>query len=146
MICSGGTVVQTCVSPVCHVVNFFFFKQKTAYEMRISDGVQTCALPIYAVCPDEAVVATALATARKLAAKPPSSLKLSKQLMKQAKPDVAAQMRSEERRVGKECASTCRSRWYPYHYKKNRTQHKKQPLGRKGTNRQKQYHTLNNTS
>src|SRR3546814_2070949 len=23
-----------------------FFKQKTAYEMRISDGVQTCALPI----------------------------------------------------------------------------------------------------
>src|SRR3546814_18718064 len=24
----------------------FFFKQKTAYEMRISDGVQTCALPI----------------------------------------------------------------------------------------------------
>src|SRR3546814_18777158 len=26
--------------------------------------------------------------------------------------------RSEERRVGKECLSTCRSRWYPYHYKK----------------------------
>src|SRR3546814_16632925 len=26
---------------------FFFFKQKTAYEMRISDWVQTCALPIY---------------------------------------------------------------------------------------------------
>src|SRR3546814_8340353 len=24
---------------------FFFFKQKTAYEMRISDWVQTCALP-----------------------------------------------------------------------------------------------------
>src|SRR3546814_15126339 len=29
--------------------------------------------------------------------------------------------RSEERRVGKECVSTCRSRWSPYHYKnKNR--------------------------
>src|SRR3546814_8672207 len=26
---------------------FFFFKQKTAYEMRISDWIQTCALPIY---------------------------------------------------------------------------------------------------
>src|SRR3546814_21002284 len=26
-------------------------------------------------------------------------------------------MRSEERRVGKECVSTCRSRWWPYHYK-----------------------------
>src|SRR3546814_13596526 len=25
--------------------------------------------------------------------------------------------RSEERRVGKECASTCRSRWSPYHSK-----------------------------
>src|SRR3546814_19074034 len=26
--------------------------------------------------------------------------------------------RSEERRVGKECVSTCTSRWSPYHYKK----------------------------
>src|SRR3546814_17270889 len=26
--------------------------------------------------------------------------------------------RSEERRVGKECVSTCRSRWSPTHYKK----------------------------
>src|SRR3546814_15281735 len=26
-----------------------------------------------------------------------------------------AQLRSEERRVGKECVSTCRSRWSPYH-------------------------------
>src|SRR3546814_13369907 len=30
-------------------------------------------------------------------------------------------LRSEERRVGKECVSTCRSRWSPYHYKKNET-------------------------
>src|SRR3546814_11867224 len=29
--------------------------------------------------------------------------------------DAAAQRRSEERRVGKECVSTCRSRWSPYH-------------------------------
>src|SRR3546814_19322803 len=27
--------------------------------------------------------------------------------------------RSEERRVGKECVSTCRSRWSPYLYKNN---------------------------
>src|SRR3546814_3993198 len=27
----------------------------------------------------------------------------------------ALDMRSEERRVGKECVSTCRSRWSPYH-------------------------------
>src|SRR3546814_815878 len=30
-------------------------------------------------------------------------------------------IRSEERRVGKECVSTCRSRWAPYHLKKNNT-------------------------
>src|SRR3546814_17913858 len=28
-------------------------------------------------------------------------------------------VRSEERRVGKECVSTCRSRWSPYPYKQN---------------------------
>ena len=28
---------------------------------------------------------------------------------------VAHGIRSEERRVGKECASMCRSRWSPYH-------------------------------
>src|SRR3546814_13891042 len=28
---------------------------------------------------------------------------------------LAAEGRSEERRVGKECVSTCRSRWSPYH-------------------------------
>src|SRR3546814_11492289 len=27
----------------------------------------------------------------------------------------AIMARSEERRVGKECVSTCRSRWWPYH-------------------------------
>src|SRR3546814_15646960 len=31
----------------------------------------------------------------------------------------AADARSEERRVGNECASTCSSRWSPYHSKKN---------------------------
>ena len=30
-------------------------------------------------------------------------------------PEYEASARSEERRVGKECASMCRSRWSPYH-------------------------------
>ena len=30
-------------------------------------------------------------------------------------PGEALTVRSEERRVGKECASMCRSRWSPYH-------------------------------
>src|SRR3546814_21089221 len=35
------------------------------------------------------------------------------------KPNVVETLaRSDERRVGKECVSTCRSRWSPYHYKK----------------------------
>src|SRR3546814_20280346 len=29
--------------------------------------------------------------------------------------DLLALRRSEERRVGKECVSTCRYRWWPYH-------------------------------
>src|SRR3546814_20345258 len=32
-------------------------------------------------------------------------------------------LRSEERRVGKEGVSTCRSRWSPYHYKKKQKKH-----------------------
>src|SRR3546814_14330330 len=36
-------------------------------------------------------------------------------------PDTLS-VRSEERRVGKECVSTCRSRWSPYHYKKKQMQ------------------------
>src|SRR3546814_16352612 len=31
-----------------------------------------------------------------------------------------ARIRSEERRVGKECVSTCRSRWRPYNEKKKK--------------------------
>src|SRR3546814_12833752 len=30
-------------------------------------------------------------------------------------PNLGVGVRSEERRVGKECVSTCRSRWSPYH-------------------------------
>src|SRR3546814_11122429 len=39
--------------------------------------------------------------------------------------------RSEERRVGKECVSTCRSRWSPSHYKKKKKTYMwKQKAGR----------------
>src|SRR3546814_13078791 len=33
---------------------------------------------------------------------------------------AAVEKRSEERRVGKECVSTCRSRWSPYNYTKQK--------------------------
>src|SRR3546814_14727235 len=32
-----------------------------------------------------------------------------------ARAEASLGMRSDERRVGKECVSTCRSRWSPYH-------------------------------
>src|SRR3546814_2278263 len=35
--------------------------------------------------------------------------------LKNAEPGTDNRKRSEERRVGKECVSTCRSRWSPYH-------------------------------
>src|SRR3546814_18280891 len=35
--------------------------------------------------------------------------------------DRTRRHRSEERRVGKECVSTCRSRWSPYHSNKTAT-------------------------
>src|SRR3546814_13443003 len=46
-------------------------------------------------------------------------------------------VRSEERRVGKECVSTCRSRWSPYHSK-----HKKEKLieQHSDTSKKKQKH------
>src|SRR3546814_13654928 len=37
---------------------------------------------------------------------------------------VVEVQRSEERRVGTECVSTCRSRWSPYHEKKKHTKKK----------------------
>src|SRR3546814_12818942 len=36
-----------------------------------------------------------------------------------ARRDLPVRQRSEWRRVGKECVSTCRFRWSPYHAKKN---------------------------
>src|SRR3546814_12392149 len=38
----------------------------------------------------------------------------------QIRPAERCEGRSEERRVGKECVSTCRSRWSPYHSKQKK--------------------------
>src|SRR3546814_9285064 len=90
----------------------FFFKQKTAYEMRISDWSSD-------VCSSDLAKALrkylGLKKGRKAAAvkltSPISGLR-----MRSTEP-VSRQLffgtRSEERRVGKECVSTCRSRWSP---------------------------------
>src|SRR3546814_5504257 len=99
---------------MCYI--FFFFKQKTAYEMRISDWSSD-------VCSSD------LITERK---ESEEKLREAEQHLSDAlalAPDGVAlydenerlvicnksYARSEERRVGKECVSTCRSRWSPYH-------------------------------
>src|SRR3546814_5252231 len=81
---------------------FFFFKQKTAYEMRISDwSSDVCASDLLEYrTPFELLIAVMLSAQ----ATDVSVNKATRRLYPVAN-------RSEERRVGKECVSTCRSRW-----------------------------------
>src|SRR3546814_8046887 len=83
---------------------FFFFKQKTAYEMRISDWSSDVCSSDLAPLLDDGVVGKVLKTGQNAYPEPGTSGR--------PKPFSG---RSEERRVGKECVSTCRSRWSPYH-------------------------------
>src|SRR3546814_4176383 len=109
---------------------FVFFKQKTAYEMRISDwSSDVCSSDLLAIqqvalaCPKSADIVQAgnfgpIRTFVEYANKEQKArflpdLLAGKKLISlgMTEPDA----RSEERRVGKECVSTCRSRWSPYH-------------------------------
>src|SRR3546814_4493407 len=91
---------------------FFFFKQKTAYEMRISDwSSDVCSSDLKRLLQQ-----TVAAYERSLTM---TQNRYNAGVAAQADVEVSrAQLengRSEERRVGKECVSTCRSRWSPYH-------------------------------
>src|SRR3546814_1314354 len=100
----------------------FFFKQKTAYEMRISDWSSD-------VCSSDLSVAVAVMhhapahhhrALQHVVGQPGRAQRLQttlgqRQVDRTAAAETAQSRRSEERRVGKECVSTCRSRWSPYH-------------------------------
>src|SRR3546814_8041137 len=89
---------------------FFFFKQKTAYEMRISDwSSDVCSSDLQRKSDKEALIAL---YQRNMAM---SSLVTYPELPPVPDAMLYRKSRSEERRVGKECVSTCRSRWSPYH-------------------------------
>src|SRR3546814_9914955 len=90
---------------VIFLVFFFFFKQKTAYEMRISDWSSD-------VCSSDLFWGSCLCVASALVFSQSGSVAFSFWILMVAGVGFA---RSEERRVGKECVSTCRSRWSPYH-------------------------------
>src|SRR3546814_6358266 len=93
---------------------FFFFKQKTAYEMRISDwSSDVCSSDLrdrqaLRHLSKHRRIAGAFADAVDGALDLPGAGLHRRQRVGDAE-------RSEERRVGKECVSTCRSRWSPYH-------------------------------
>src|SRR3546814_17060674 len=93
------------------LVCFFFFKQKTAYEMRISDWSSD-------VCSSDLIISDAglmgYANTSVYCASKGGATLLTTSLGLELAPQS-----SEERRVGKECVSTCRSRWSQAHQKKN---------------------------
>src|SRR3546814_10417829 len=93
----------------------FFFKQKTAYEMRISDwssDVCSSDLRWSKGRTDQECLRIVLlyARCRCLSRRPTRKSAQSTPLS-----ELLSVLRSEERRVGKECVSTCRSRWSPDH-------------------------------
>src|SRR3546814_3459367 len=97
---------------MCCVCAFLFFKQKTAYDVRISDwSSDVCSSDL-----GRAILRRRAPAARNLAAR---LIYFGGSVFSGG---IAAggggstpSLRSEERRVGKECVRTCRSRWSPYH-------------------------------
>src|SRR3546814_8390420 len=85
-------------------VRVFFFKQKTAYEMRISDWSSD-------VCSSDLSVPPVRTAARGVAT---AFFDVTANVVFQQRLAPLRAGRSEERRVGKECVSKCRSRWSPY--------------------------------
>src|SRR3546814_2675665 len=94
-----------CLMLVCFFV--FFVKQKTAYEMRISDwSSDVCSSDLSRRARPERSGGWRTRGYFASRCKGPSG---------PAENSREGRHRSEERRVGKECVSTCRSRWSPYH-------------------------------
>src|SRR3546814_4466393 len=97
---------RICLYSYSDVLIFFFFKQKTAYEMRISDwSSDVCSSDLLLTLRRPRLEGVDVHTVRSLH---PDDL-----MIRERMPITI--WRSEERRVGKGCVSTCRSRWSPYH-------------------------------
>src|SRR3546814_8673040 len=91
-------------------VLFFFSSRRRHTRCALVTGVQTCALPIcLAQDAGEPVPSAAPAIPVETMALAPAPVHA---LAMHGVPKYGI---SEERRVGKECVSTCRSRWSPYH-------------------------------
>src|SRR3546814_10631845 len=100
--------------------SFFFFKQKTAYELRISDwSSDVCSSDLVRMERRTFLAGTAVGSfAVALNWPAPTLAEGGDRLLdgfKTPPVDSRPHTRTEERRVGKECVSTCRSRWSPSH-------------------------------
>src|SRR3546814_1537659 len=103
------------------LVFFFFFKQKTAYEMRISDwSSDVCSSDLQKIEISEIINSSVNLNIQFIKDRPinfltedaPEMPKLVNIIDKNSNTKALIRRgRSEERRVGKECVSTCRSRW-----------------------------------
>src|SRR3546814_5655345 len=95
----------------------FFFKQKTAYEMRISDwSSDVCSSDLHSRNRSRSrrkQCGGRLLRAHVDLPEPGGPTVMNRPSRTMIMPRIP--YRSEERRVGKECVSTCRSRWSPYH-------------------------------
>src|SRR3546814_5107917 len=95
------------------LILFVFFSSRRRHtRCALVTGVQTCALPIFR---DNVQLLSALQVVEEFYVlygfqEYPSEQSQSPHLQRNP-----GDGRSEERRVGKECVSTCRSRWSPYH-------------------------------
>src|SRR3546814_2721420 len=96
---------------LCDIIFFFFFKQKTAYEMRISDWSSDVCSSDLMQC-EQALEAARWPEGFRC---PRCAGTVHCVLRDGTRKVFQCSARSEERRVGKECVSTCRSRWSPYH-------------------------------
>src|SRR3546814_2766196 len=101
---------------MCFLLVVFCFKQKTAYEMRISDwSSDVCSSDLLPPSRNQSVHWTArcfMPPVGLITFQPQTVAPITASAFC---PSLASATRSEERRVGKECVSTCRSRWSPYH-------------------------------
>src|SRR3546814_5381188 len=96
------------------MILFFFFSSRRRHtSCALVTGVQTCALPICVVVVLEVELDAPAHVVGRLAELAEGLPDGPAHLGQALGPDD--QQRSEERRVGKECVSTCRSRWSPYH-------------------------------
>src|SRR3546814_3367924 len=99
------------------ITYFCFFKQKTAYEMRISDwSSDVCSSDLLAQRLFD--IGGVHLIGFLVAFQQPARTDCVAERAIEGRGifgGIAHDLRSEERRVGTECVSTCRSRWSPYH-------------------------------